>query len=403
MKALQFNLSVPKYLALQALGRIAGRFYYDGPFATVRLVDVPEPDLPGRDWVRIKTRLCGFCGSDMNLIQVKDSPMASPFTSFPCIFGHEVCGEVVEADPGLENCKVGDLATVNPGLNCAVRGFEDECAACRSGHPANCERMAEGALSPGMFIGICKDVNGGFAEYLVAHKSQIYRIPEGVSPESGMLTEPLAVAVQAVMENRPANGDKVLVIGGGVIGSMVVKVIRGLDIACSISVSEPSAFHAGFAKRIGADHVFSGGILDAAEKITGGKAYKPMLGQRILQGGFDKVFDTVGHSPTLQTALLVAAAGATVSLVGIGKKLSFDPTPLWLKLQTLKGCYGYGFHDAENGRKHAFEIALDLMESKKVQVEDMLTHTFTIEQYKKLIDVNMHKGRNKAIKTAFRF
>ncbi|MRR07881.1 MAG: hypothetical protein EG828_13295, partial [Deltaproteobacteria bacterium] len=75
---------------------------------------------------------------------------------------------------------------------------------------------------------IFRDVGGGFAEYMVVHKSQVFRIPAGVSDESAVLTEPLAVGIQAVLNNRPEESDHVLVIGGGVIGAMVVKAIRGL-------------------------------------------------------------------------------------------------------------------------------------------------------------------------------
>jgi threonine dehydrogenase-like Zn-dependent dehydrogenase len=403
MKALLFNASVPNYLVLQLLGRISRKFFFGGPFATLRMKEVPEPKLPNQDWIKIKTRLCGFCGSDINLLMMKDSVMASPFTSFPCIFGHEVCGEVVETGSAVDTCTAGNLVTVNPSLSCEARGIKPQCPVCATGRHGSCERFAEGAFAPGMFTGICKDIGGGFAEYMVVHKSQAYLVPSGVSPESATLTEPLAVGVQAVLDNKPVETDRVLVIGGGVIGSMIVKAIRGFDIACTIVVAEPSAFNAEYVKKCGADHVITGGIIEAAEQIAGAKAYKPMMGERIVQGGFDKVFDTVGHSPTLQMALIVTAAGGTVSLVGIGRKLSFDPTPLWLKLQTIKGCYGHGYNDTPGGRKHAFEIALELMESRKVRVEDMLTHTFPIERYKELIDVNMNKGAHQAIKTAVRF
>ncbi|MGO9021799.1 MAG: zinc-dependent alcohol dehydrogenase [Syntrophobacteraceae bacterium] len=403
MKALLFNASVPNYLALQLLGRMSRKFFYHGPFATVRMKEVPEPKLPNQDWVKIKTRFCGFCGSDINLLMMKDSLMASPFTSFPCIFGHEVCGEVVEMGSAVDNCAVGNLVTVNPSLSCDTRGIEPECPVCAAGRGANCERFAEGVFAPGMFTGICKDIGGGFAEYMVVHKNKVYRVPTGVNPESASLTEPLAVGVQAVLDNKPVETDKVLVIGGGVIGSMIVKAIRGFDIGCTVIVAEPSAFNAEYVKRCGADHVIPGKIIEAAEKVAGAKAYKPMMGERIVQGGFDRVFDTVGHSPTLQMALIVTAGRGTVSLVGIGRKLTFDPTPLWLKLQNIKGCYGHGYNDTPGGRKHAFEIALELMDSGKVRVEDMLTHTFAIEQYRELIDVNINKGAHRAIKTAVRF
>lgn len=403
MKALMFNITVPNYLALQVIGKMDKKFFYEGPFSTVRLSDAPEPMLPNQDWVKIRVKLCGFCGSDLNLLQVKDSPMASPFTSFPCIFGHEIFGEVTQIGTRVDNCAAGDRVTVNPGLTCTARGISPECPACASGRPGSCEKPAEGGFAPGMFAGICHDIGGGFAEFMVVHKSQIYRVPDSMSPESAVLTEPLAVGLQAVLDNRPADSDRVLVIGGGVIGAMIVKAIRGLGIGCSITVAEPSVFSGEYVKRSGADHVVRGNIIEAAVKITGAKAYKPMIGERIVQGGFSRVFDTVGHSPTLQTALIVTAAGGTISLVGIGNKVTFDPTPLWLKLQTIKGCYGYGFNDTESGRRHAFEIALDLMDRKKVHVEDMLTHTFPIEQYKELIRVNMSKGAHKALKTAIRF
>jgi threonine dehydrogenase-like Zn-dependent dehydrogenase len=403
MKALLFNVTVPSYIALQALSRLSKRFFFEGPFATVSLQEVPEPELRGQDWVKIKVRICGLCGSDMNLLMVKDSPMASPFTSFPCIFGHELSGDVVETGASVDNCKVGDMVTVSPQLSCAVRGISPVCPVCAAGRPGNCENFAEGAFAPGLFTGICRDVGGGFAEYMVVHKSQIFPIPEGVSPESGALIEPFGVGLQAVLDNRPADNDRVLVIGGGVIGSMVIKAIRGLGIGCSITVVEPSEFNADYARQSGADYVAPGNIVNAALKMTGAKAYKPMLGERILQGGFNRVFDTVGHSDTLQAALIATAGLGVVSLIGIGKRLAFDPTPLWLKLQTIKGCYGSGYNDTPMGKRHTFEMALDMVKKREVYLEDMLTHTFAIDDYRKLIETSMNKGAHRAIKTAVKF
>lgn len=207
MKALQFSVSVPQYAALKALGRVTRRFYYASPFATLRLVDVPEPTLPSRDWVKIRTLLCGFCGSDLNLILLKDSPTATPFTSFPCTIGHEICGEVTEVGGGVTGLQIGDAVTVAPPLSCSTRGIEDECYSCRMGRPGNCENFAEGTLAPGMIIGLCRDVGGGFAPYLVAHQSQVFKLPHGVSYKEGAMIEPLAVTLQAVLDNRPDEGD----------------------------------------------------------------------------------------------------------------------------------------------------------------------------------------------------
>jgi len=403
MKALTINVNIPRFIALQVMGRLNRRSYYDSIFSTVKLADVPEPKLPNEDWLKLKVKLCGFCGSDLSLLCCRESPMAQPFTSFPCIFGHEVSAEVVQTGSRVQGFTRGDRVTLSPSLTCEPRGISPVCPSCASGNVAGCERCADGDFSPGMFSGICRDVGGGFAEYMVAHKSQVFRVPDAVSNEAATLTEPLAVGLQAVLDNRPKDSDKVLVIGGGVIGAMIVKAVRGLGIGCSITVAEPSSFSAEYVKKSGADHIVSGNIIDAAERITGAKAYKTAIGYRFVQGGFDRVFDTVGHSPTLQTALIVTRSKGLASLVGIAHRVSFDPTPLWLKLLTVKGCYASGYHDTENGRVHTFDLALGLMEKKKVVVEDMITHTFTIEGYKELIATNMNKVQHRAIKTAIRF
>ncbi len=403
MKALAFNVNVPKFLLIQALRPISAKVCYRGPFATVRLVDVPEPALPSQEWVKLRTRLCGVCGSDINLLLLKDSPTASPFTSFPCIPGHEICGEIVETGSAVDNCKPGDLVTLAPALNCLTRAIRPVCRSCEAGLSANCENFAEGAFSPGMFTGICKDINGGFAEYVVAHKSQVYVAPPGVSPEATALVEPLSVGLQSVLDNRPEDSDKVLIIGGGVIGAMVIKSMRALDCACDITVIEPSEFAARYAMTSGANRTAAGKIIDAAVDAAGGRPYQPMLGQPVAMGGFDKIYDTVGHAETLNAALRVLATGGTLSVIGIGKNVKLDFTTLWLKLQTIKGCYGYRYNAVNGGRKHTFEMALDLISSGKVRIEDMLTHTFPISEYQAMIDVNVNKAKHRAMKTAVKF
>ena len=404
MKALQFSVNVPQFAALQVLGRISRRFYYSGALSTVGLVDIPEPALPSPQWVKIRTLICGFCGSDLNLILLRDSPMASPFTSFPCTLGHELSGEIVEVGGEVDEVRVGDVVTIAPNLGCRTRGIEPECHACQMGRPGNCENFAEGDLAPGMFAGVCRDIGGGFAPYLVAHKSQLYRLPEGVSHVEGAMIEPLSVAIQAVLDNRPENDDHILIIGGGVMGNMLVQSMRALDIGCTITVAEPSPFHADLVSKAGADHLITDGDIPGHTlALTGARSYKPLLGKNVLMGGFSKVFDVVASSETLDTSLRVLRAGGTLSIVGIGKEVMPDPTTLWLKLQTLKGVYVFGYTNVRGKREHIFEIAIDLARQKKVSLEPMLTHTFRIEDYRQMIDVNLSKAKHRAVKTAVSF
>ena len=138
MKALHLKLDPLRFVILNALRPLSRKFFYRGPFSTVELVDIPEPALPSPEWVKIKTRLCGVCGSDINLMFMKDSPTAMPFTSFPCVPGHEFCGNVVEVGRDVDGVKEGDLVTAAPALNCVTRGIKPSCRSCALGLTANC-------------------------------------------------------------------------------------------------------------------------------------------------------------------------------------------------------------------------------------------------------------------------
>jgi (R,R)-butanediol dehydrogenase/meso-butanediol dehydrogenase/diacetyl reductase len=196
----------------------------------------------------------------------------------------------------------------------------------------------------------------------------------------------------------------VLVIGGGVIGNLIVQSIRALEIPCSITVAEPSRFHAELAAKAGADQVVTDGdIPGAARQVTGAESYKPLLGKSILMGGYTKIFDCVGHTDTLRAAMRSMAGGGTLSVVGIGDEVKLDLTPLWLKLQTIKGVYAHGVNLVDGRREHVFETALRLAAAGRVRLHEMVTHTFPLTRYRDLIEVNMRKSANRAVKTAVSF
>lgn len=405
MKALQFSVNVPKFLAAKTLRMIFGsRVFYKGPAKTVRLTDIPEPTLPSPTWVKIRTLMCGFCGSDLNLILLHDSPSASPFTSFPCVMGHEMVGEIVETGGEVARFQTGDIVAVNPGLSCEPRGIDPVCRPCSAGKPGNCENYAEGNLPPGMFLGINSGVNGAFAPFFTAHESQLYKIPTGMPLEDAVMTEPVAVALQTVFDNMPEAGEKILVIGGGVIGNLVIQALRSLVPECGIALIEPSAFAADMAKTAGADDIIPAKeAFSRTAAITGAKIYKPMLGMEIPMGGFDRVYDTVGISSTINLGMRLMATLGTLSVVGIGGDAKLDLTPLWLKLQTVKGVYAYGYETYNGRQSHVFEIALNMMEKGKIRAGSLVTHKFDLADYRQMIEVNLDKRKHRAMKTVVAF
>ncbi len=405
MKALQFSVNVPKFIAAKSLRAILGNsVFFRGPVKTIRIVDIPEPTLLSPDWVKVQTVYCGFCGSDLSLILLHDSPTASPFTSFPCVIGHEVVGEIQITGSNIKGFKPGDLVVINPALGCEAREISPLCSSCQAGRPGNCENFAKGNLPPGMFTGINSGVNGGFAPVLVAHKSQLFRVPNGLSLEAAVLTEPVSVALQAVFDNMPIEDEKVLVIGSGVIGNLIIQSVRVLVPNCHVSVIEPSPFAAKLAKCVGADEIMpSGEIFTQVSRITGAKAYKPMIGKEILMGGFNRIYDAVSNTSTLNLSMRLLSSMGTLSIVGIGGDVKLDLTPIWLKLQTVKGVYASGMVAYNGKKRHVFDIALELIKQNKIKVDILVTHKFKLEDYRKMIEVNMNKGKHQAAKTVISF
>jgi threonine dehydrogenase-like Zn-dependent dehydrogenase len=227
-------------------------------------------------------------------------------------------------------------------------------------------------------------------------------MPQGVGPETAALIEPFAIALAAVLSNKPGKDQQVLVIGGGVIGNMVIHAIRALDIPCKITAAVSSNFTAELAKKSGADHTISGKYqLEEAAEITGGKCFIPLLGPTTMTRGFDRVYDCLSKSDSVTIALRAVRTGGVVSLIGLSDEVKFDPTMVWVKMVTLKGSLYYGLHDWEGQRKHVFEIAIDLITKKSLKLQDMVTHKFKPAEYKKMMDVNIHKGKYRAVKTMF--
>ena len=121
MEAVQYTKSIPRYLAMRYLGK-RWQGLYTSPFSCTRFVDIPEPQLPTPEWVKVKTRLSGICGSDLATITAKGSPYFSPFTSTPFVLGHEIVGEIAEMGDAVDDFRVGGRVVIEPALSCKVRG-----------------------------------------------------------------------------------------------------------------------------------------------------------------------------------------------------------------------------------------------------------------------------------------
>ena len=407
MEAIQFNISVPRYIAGKVLGAVYEPLYWSG-LSCLRYGSVDEPALPGPDWVKITTRYGGICGSDWGLVHLHNSPYLSPFGSERFVVGHENLGTIAEAGSEVEGWSVGDRVIADLLLPCAPRGFGEACPACRRGDYNLCERFAEGALAPGTILGSCTDTGGSWGPVYVAHQSQLVRVPENVTGENAILLDALGSALHPVLRNYPEDDQTVLVAGAGTIGLCAVASLRALGSRARILVLAKYQFQADLARRFGADEVLLLGRnqehYGALVELTGGKLYRPILGKPALVGGADIVYECVGSSASIDDALHLAAAGGRVVLIGAaGVPKGVDWTPVWFHELTIQGAYAVAMEDYQGRRMRTYEVGLELMAEEKLDLSPLLTHRFKLSEYKKAFRTLRSRGRSRALKAVFTF
>ncbi|GAB7386561.1 zinc-binding dehydrogenase [Bacillaceae bacterium] len=403
MKALQFQYSLPKYALCKTLGKFFPSLHWHPKLSCLSYRDVPEPELPGERWVKVRVKYSGICGSDLNLIFLHDSPSASPFASFPFTPGHEFVGEIAETGAAVSGLAPGDRVVTDPVLSCLSRGIADPCPACRRGDFSLCERMTDGTLAPGLLIGTCRDTGGGWSRYLVAHESQIFLLPPEVDDLNGVMVEPFSCALHSVLRQRPANDDTVLVIGAGVIGISVIAAVRALGISCRIVVLAKHPFQQELAARYGADQTVlltpGDGYYPETAAALRARLLKPLFGPPVVQGGADIVFECVGKKKSINDALRFAKSGGKVVLLGLASIVDdIDWTTVWLNELTVQGSFCYGTEEYNGKRMRTHEIAIELMAAGKVDLSPLVTHRFSLDRYKEALAAATKKRRETAMK-----
>jgi threonine dehydrogenase-like Zn-dependent dehydrogenase len=409
MKAVQLielRKHIPRYLLSRAVGAVYPPVFW-GPLSLIQCRDVPEPALPGPEWVRIGTRYGGICGTDMDTVFLKVNPALEAFVSLPIVLGHENVGTITEIGDRVEGFAVGDRVVADPLLPCAARGIDEPCELCRRGEFSLCQNFAEGNLAPGFSLGHCRDTGGSWSASFVAHQSQLYRLPDNVSDENGVMVEPFSGALRAVMRSRPQDDDVVLVVGAGTIGLCVVVALRTLGSHARVIVTARYPFQGEMAKKLGADEVIYPGeqaLLEAVTEATGGRRYTSVLGQDLLMGGADVVYECVGTQRSVRDSLSLTASGGTIVLVGLPAVLNrIDWTPIWLKELEIIGSVWSGTETVGGRLVPTFELIVRWMAEGKLDLAPLVTHRFRLNQYRKALAVTANKGRHHAIKSVFVF
>ncbi|WP_100404856.1 zinc-dependent alcohol dehydrogenase [Bacillus solitudinis] len=402
MNALQFKFDISKYTASKILGRWFPSLHWHPTLSCLSMSQIKEPPLPNEDWVKIKVRFGGICGSDMNLLFLHDSPATSPFASFPFTIGHEAVGQIAELGNNVEGFSKGQRVVVNPLLSCESRGLE-YCPACQRGDESLCHYKTKGDIGPGLLIGACKKTGGSWSPYLVAHKSQILALPEEVNDSNGVLIEPFSCALHAVLRNPPKQGGHALVIGAGMIGLSIIAALKALDYCCIITVLVKHTFQGEMAKKLGADYVvyLNDSYIKQVAEIFKAERLRPIFGQEVIQGGADTVYECVGNSKSVNDALRLTQSGGSIVLLGLASMMKIDWTTVWLNELSIKGCFAYSSNEFEGSRRSTLDIAIELMKRGKVDLSSMITHRYPLHEYKTAFSTITNKSSKRVIKVVF--
>lgn len=402
MKALVYTLSLSRLLATRTLGRYQPWVIY-GPPGPVSLAELPAPEMPDdENWAIIRPRLAGICGTDMSAIAGQSSPTASPFNSFPAVLGHEIVGSIEEAGSKID-LPIGSRVVIDPWISCTMRSLPP-CRQCAAGRPYICENAAEGSLAPGMLLGFCRDLPGGWSEQMLAHKSQLFPVPDTMSDELAVLIEPISIGMHAILRHPPQAGDHLLIIGAGTIGLCLLAALRLLEIDnihVTITAKHPIQVH--LAKALGADQVVTPSQIAAVAQELGARPYKPIIGKNVFRGGFDTVYDCVGSRSSLDDALRLVREGGNVVVVGGAGEISrLDWTFIWMRELNVIGTVGAGMENWQGRQVHTFQLVIEGLERHpQLPLTSLITHRFPLSGYRQALKAALDRRSSGAVKIVF--
>ncbi len=308
--------------------------------------------------VIIQVKSCGICGSDIHY-WVGGQPVG-------LVMGHEFAGIVV--DPGSRADLVkGDRVTGLPISPCG------KCEACKSGNVQYCAETWSEA------VGLSLTNPGGYAEYTGCRPDMVRKIPSNVSFDAACMVEPSAVGLHAVNLANIKIGDRVLIVGGGIIGLMAAEFAKMAG-ASYIAILETN-------KKRGKKAVGYGKIneyYDATKADTIDKLITK------TNGGFDVVIECCGNSPAVSEALMAIKPGGTVVLVGVSMEAISIPSIVGVMREvTMQGAIAY--------TPHEFDTCLKLIADKKINVTKYIDDLVPLEAVQDSFE-RITSGKDAAVK-----
>jgi len=299
--------------------------------------DVPTPK-PKDDEVLIQVRAAGICGSD---VHGHDGTTGRRIP--PIIMGHEAAGDIVDVGTSVRGLRKGMRVTFDSTLYCG------DCFYCRRGEINFCENRRVLGVS-------CDEYrqHGAFAEYVSVPARGVHPLPDDVDYVQGAMVEPLSIAVHAAEITPHAIGDSAVVVGAGIIGLLLIQVLRagGYGEIISVDVDQRKL-----------DHAIA---LGATRSVLSGKGDVPEAVASVSEGrGVRNAFDAVGLQQTVDTCIRSVRRGGQVTVIGnFAQEITVPLQYLVTRQITVKG---------SNASAGEYPACLEMIRTKSVDLDRLVS------------------------------
>jgi len=313
-------------------------------YGQLEIQDVAPPGIGPKD-VLVRVMACGICGSDVHGMDGSTGRRIPPI-----VMGHEAAGLVERVGAQVTSFRPGDRVTCDSTI------YNPESFFSRRGQVNLCDDRRVLGVS-------CEDYrqNGAFAELVSVPSHILYALPTGMTFEQAAMVEPVSIAVHARNLTPMASGDTALVFGTGLIGLMMVQVLRAAAVARIVAVDvDPGRL--ALAAELGAHHLINSATDDVAAAV-----------RALTQGrGADVAFEAVGLEATVRGAIHAVRKGGTVTLIGnLAKDVSLPLQAVVTRQIRLQGSC------ASSGE---YPECLDLIASGKVDVDRFISAIAPLEE-----------------------
>ena len=315
-----------------------------------------EDPRPSHDNIIVKVKSATICGTDIRIFMGQKIKGIN----YPTILGHEFAGEIVHSEL-TGTFSVGNQVALCPFISCG------QCKICKVGKENLCNK--------GLAIGY--ELDGAFAEFIsipatAVAAGNVRLLPDDVTTREAALLEPLACVINGQEKISLKHGESVAILGAGPIGLLHLKLAKSRG-ASKVIVLDPNEKRLEIAHQWGATRTINPmkeNVCDVVRRETDGE-------------GVDVVICAVGKTELTRIATQIAAFGGRISLFAgfsNGETAAMDVNDIHYRELEVVGAFGL--------TRAAFDKSFDLLISKSLNLREMITDEFPLDEIEEAFKVS---------------